>query len=146
MWCAQSRTLFFAHAPHDLCDLYHHRLQTHRLLRNRRCHHRHPPTSLLHQVRFRYIPLNHVAPNGSFACNESFACPDTRFDTCLARVTCDPLDGRCLPAAQQQLASYLACFEGPFANREVPNKRVEAHTPQSVGVRWGEGGMGDLVS
>lgn len=70
-------------------------------------------------VRFRYIPLNHVAPNGSFACNESFACPDTRFDTCLARVTCDPLDGRCLPAAQQQLASYLACFEGPFANREV---------------------------
>ena len=67
------------------------------------------------------MPLNHVAPNGTFECvPPAFACPDTRFDTCLAHVTCDPLDAKgCAPTVQLQLASYLACFEGPFANREV---------------------------
>lgn len=67
------------------------------------------------------MPLNHVAPNGTFECDPpAFACPDTRFDTCLTHATCDPLvTNGCAPAVQLQLASYLACFEGPFANREV---------------------------
>lgn len=62
-----------------------------------------------------------MAPNGSFQCYPpEFACPDTRFDSCLSHLTCDPIaTSECTSAVQLQLASYLACFEGPFANREV---------------------------
>lgn len=72
-------------------------------------------------VDFRYLPLNHIVPsNGSYFC-QGMDCPSTEFDSCLVREYCwfqNP--SPCSPREQLQIASYLQCFEGPFANTEQP--------------------------
>jgi hypothetical protein len=71
------------------------------------------------QVSFSYLPVQHWnAQNGSFDCREEFDCESTHFDTCLVRTNC--WYGNCTDAVQMKLAAFLACFEGPFANREHP--------------------------
>mmetsp|Transcript_48309 Transcript_48309/g.108835 ORF Transcript_48309/g.108835 Transcript_48309/m.108835 type:complete len:329 (-) Transcript_48309:366-1352(-) len=73
-------------------------------------------------VNFSYFPLNHLTPNGSFDCSSAeLDCPSTIFDSCLSHAVSDPT-GPLLPGTtrdrQLALSGYLACFEGPFANRE----------------------------
>ena len=74
-------------------------------------------------VDFNYIPLNHVDPGtGSFLCTPEFDCAATAFDSCLTDLVRDPygtLAARSGAVNQLALSSFLACFEGPFANQEV---------------------------
>lgn len=85
-------------------------------------------------VDFRYLPVNHVAADGSYQCfaqdgndTADLDCNATRFDSCLVRERCWPLAERgCDSAEQLRIASFLACFEGPHANVEgvvAPSRR-----------------------
>ena len=71
-------------------------------------------------INFTYIPLNHVDPTtGEFICSPaSMDCESTKFDSCLVHA----INNKSSPLAsnQQGLAKFLMCFEGPFANREMP--------------------------
>lgn len=77
-----------------------------------------PDSSYARGINFSYVPLNHVAADGSgaFNCGASMDCVSTRFDSCLVGEYC--LFGHCDGATQRQLANFLKCFEGPFANVE----------------------------
>ena len=71
-------------------------------------------------VDFQYIPLNHIdAATGRYNCDRSSNCPATVFDSCLVHELCDPSADTCNATRRLQLSSYLACFEGPYANTEV---------------------------
>ena len=71
-------------------------------------------------VEFRYIPLNHIdTATGEYNCDPASNCPATVFDSCLVHELCDPEANMCNATRRLQLANYLACFEGPYANTEV---------------------------
>ena len=65
--------------------------------------------------------MNHVnATSGAFECavdGESLDCESTGYDGCMTDVHCRA--GGCDAATQRKIARFLACFEGPYANREV---------------------------
>mgnify|MGYP006085200357 FL=1 len=65
---------------------------------------------------FSYTPLNHVdTSTGAYECAPAaLDCPSTQYDTCFVAHGAEP------STQQAQIAAYLACFEGPFANREQP--------------------------
>ena len=48
---------------------------------------------------------------------ESLDCESTAYDGCMTDVHCRA--GGCDAATQRKIARFLACFEGPYANREV---------------------------
>ena len=48
---------------------------------------------------------------------ESLDCESTGYDGCMTDVHCRA--GGCDAATQRKIARFLACFEGPYANREV---------------------------
>ncbi|KAH8058795.1 hypothetical protein JL720_13985 [Aureococcus anophagefferens] len=72
-------------------------------------------------VNFTYYPVNHVnATSGAFECavdGESLDCESTAYGGCMTDVHCRA--GGCDAATQRKIARFLACFEGPYANREV---------------------------
>lgn len=69
-------------------------------------------------MRFRYFPLNHIDPHdGSFLC-QGMACDSVRFESCLVHQYCW-FENDCSPASQRNVAHFMKCFEGPYANREI---------------------------
>ena len=76
-------------------------------------------------VTFSYLPVSHInAANGSYECEivaddgtvYDLDCEGTNFESCLTREVC--WYGDCSSDAQQQLAFFLKCYEGPGANSE----------------------------
>ena len=66
---------------------------------------------------FSYMPLNHVnATTGQFECGKEFDCASSRFDSCLVHRYCWP---NCAGSTARALASFLQCYEGPYANTEA---------------------------
>ena len=78
-------------------------------------------------VNFKYLPLNHINPNnGSYIC-DGMACDSVKFESCLVNKYCwykNP--NSCNAINQLNVAHFMKCFEGPYANREAtpdPSRR-----------------------
>ena len=74
-------------------------------------------------VNFTYFPVNHVDPaTGKYECEidgSDLDCESTKYDACLMDEYCYSVRGGCDSRTQRSIANFLACFEGPYANRET---------------------------
>jgi len=75
-------------------------------------------------INFSYYPVPHLNNSSDIICEEEvegqavkFDCEGREFEQCLVAVNCES-SGDCSYAVQQKLASFLECFEGPYANTE----------------------------
>ena len=78
-------------------------------------------------VNFKYLPLNHINPNnGSYIC-DGMACDSVKFESCLVNKYCwHKNPNSCNATNQLNVAHFMKCFEGPYANREAtpdPSRR-----------------------
>lgn len=68
-------------------------------------------------MNFTYLPVNHVnATTGDYECEidgEDVDCDSTKYDACTVDIYGDT------EANRRRISAFLACFEGPFANRET---------------------------
>jgi hypothetical protein len=75
-------------------------------------------------INFSYYPVPHLSDTGDIICQVEdqgevfkFDCEGREFEQCLVAANC-ATSGDCSHDVQQKLASFLECFEGPYANTE----------------------------